>query len=145
MDHPALRVRDSADSSLYDVRWADGQAHHRIPRRLSREAIVSCALTLADQEGLEAVTIDPVGGALGLAVITTLATSHVESLVAGGAPPLAGLVGGFQRGLLVAGLVGGFQRGLLVAAVFAAANLVLALSAPRVRPTAEQLAEAVAV
>jgi EmrB/QacA subfamily drug resistance transporter len=73
-----------------------------------------------------------VGGALGLAVITTLATSQVESLVAGGASPLAGLVGGFQRGLLVA-------------AVFAAANLVLALSAPRVRPTAEQLAEAVAV
>jgi EmrB/QacA subfamily drug resistance transporter len=73
-----------------------------------------------------------VGGALGLAVITTLATSHVEALVAGGASGLDGLVGGFQRGLFVA-------------AVFALANMVLALTAPRVRPTVAQLAEATAV
>jgi EmrB/QacA subfamily drug resistance transporter len=70
-----------------------------------------------------------VGGALGLAVITTLATSHVEELVRGGAGPQEALVDGFQRGLLIA-------------AVFAAANLVLAVSAPRLRPTADQLAEA---
>jgi EmrB/QacA subfamily drug resistance transporter len=70
-----------------------------------------------------------VGGALGLAVITTLATSHVESLVAGGTAAQDALVGGFQRGLLVA-------------AVFATANVLMALGAPRVRPTADQLAEA---
>jgi predicted MFS family arabinose efflux permease len=70
-----------------------------------------------------------VGGALGLAVITTVATSHVESLVAGGTAAQDALVGGFERGLLVA-------------AVFAVANLLMALGAPRVRPTAEQLVEA---
>lgn len=73
-----------------------------------------------------------VGGALGLAVITTLATSHVAALMTGGVEQ-------------VGALVGGFQRGLLVAAVFAAANVVMALGAPRVRPTAEQLAEAATV
>ena len=72
-----------------------------------------------------------VGGALGLAAITTLATTHVESLVTGGA--------GQQDAL-----VGGFERGLLIAAVFAAANIVMALGAPRLRPTADQLAEATA-
>jgi EmrB/QacA subfamily drug resistance transporter len=70
-----------------------------------------------------------VGGALGLAAITTLATTHVESLVTGGAA---------QQDALVAG----FQRGLLIAAVFAAANIVMALGAPRLRPTSDQLAEA---
>jgi EmrB/QacA subfamily drug resistance transporter len=70
-----------------------------------------------------------VGGALGLAVITTVATSRVESLVAGGTAAQDALVGGFERGLLVA-------------AVFAVANLLMALGAPRVRPTAEQLVEA---
>jgi MFS family permease len=70
-----------------------------------------------------------VGGALGLAVITTLATSHAEDLLTGGAAgPDA--------------LVGGFERGLLVAAVFAAGNIAMALSAPRLRPTPDQLAEA---
>jgi MFS family permease len=72
-----------------------------------------------------------VGGALGLAVITTLATSHVESLLAGGAAPQDALVGGFGRGLLFA-------------AVFAAANIVIALGAPRLRPTSDQLAVAAA-
>jgi EmrB/QacA subfamily drug resistance transporter len=70
-----------------------------------------------------------VGGALGLAVITTVATSHVESLVAGGTAAQDALVGGFERGLLVA-------------AVFAVVNVLMALGAPRVRPTADQLAEA---
>ena len=69
-----------------------------------------------------------VGGALGLAVITTVATSHVQSLVAGGTAPQDALVGGFDRGLLVA-------------AVFAAVNVVMAIGAPRVRPTVDQLAE----
>ncbi|MEU8608735.1 MFS transporter [Actinoplanes sp. NPDC048791] len=72
-----------------------------------------------------------VGGALGLAAITTLATSHVESLATGGA--------GQQDAL-----VGGFERGLMIAALFAAANIVMALGAPRLRPTADQMAEAAA-
>jgi len=42
-------------------------------------------------------------------------------------------------------LVGGFERGLLVAAIFAAANFVIALGAPRLQPTSEQVAEAAAV
>jgi EmrB/QacA subfamily drug resistance transporter len=70
-----------------------------------------------------------VGGALGLAAITTLATSHVESLVTSGV--------GQQEAL-----VDGFERGLLIAAVFAAANIVMALGAPRLRPTSDQMAEA---
>jgi EmrB/QacA subfamily drug resistance transporter len=73
-----------------------------------------------------------VGGALGLAAITTIATSHVTALVTGGANQTSALVGGFERGLLIA-------------AIFAAANLVIALGAPRIRPTTEQLAEVAAV
>jgi predicted MFS family arabinose efflux permease len=73
-----------------------------------------------------------VGGALGLAAITTIATSHVTVLATGGAGQTEALVGGFERGLLIA-------------AVFAAANLVIAFGAPRIRPTTEQLAEAAAV
>jgi EmrB/QacA subfamily drug resistance transporter len=70
-----------------------------------------------------------VGGALGLAVITTLATSRVEDLASGGA--------GAQEAL-----VGGFGRGLLVAAAFAAVNIAVTLAAPRLRPTTDQVAEA---
>ena len=70
-----------------------------------------------------------VGGALGLALITTLATSHVTSLVTDGASPQDALVGGFERGLLGA-------------AFFAVANIVIALGAPRIRPTADEMAEA---
>ncbi|GAB1643649.1 MFS transporter [Krasilnikovia sp. MM14-A1259] len=70
-----------------------------------------------------------VGGAIGLAVITTLATSHVEGLLAAGTNPQDALVSGFERGLLGA-------------ALFAAVNILTALGAPRVRPTADQIAEA---
>ena len=72
-----------------------------------------------------------VGGALGLAAITTIATSHATALATGGASQ-------------VSALVGGFERGLLVATVFAAANLLIAVGAPRIRPTSDQLAEAAA-
>jgi EmrB/QacA subfamily drug resistance transporter len=73
-----------------------------------------------------------VGGALGLAIITTVSTSRVGDLVASGMPaPQA--------------LVEGFHRGLLVAAVFAAVNVLVALGSPQLVPDAEQLAEAVAV
>jgi hypothetical protein len=66
-----------------------------------------------------------VGGALGLAVITTLANARVTDALAAGAS---------QADALAAG----FQRGLVVAAVLSAANLVLALvAAPRLRPDAE--------
>jgi hypothetical protein len=60
-----------------------------------------------------------IGGALGLAIATTVA--------AGGDS-----------------LTSAFQRGLLVAAGFAVVNVVLALVSPRIAPTAEQLAEAAA-
>jgi EmrB/QacA subfamily drug resistance transporter len=70
-----------------------------------------------------------VGGALGLALITTLATSHVTSLVSGGMSPQEALVGGFERGLFVA-------------AFFAVANIAIGLSAPTIKPTAEEIAEA---
>ena len=72
-----------------------------------------------------------VGGALGLAVITTLSTSRTADALAGGAAQSDALVQGFQRGLLVA-------------AVFAAVNIVVALASPQLRPNAEQLAEAAA-
>ncbi len=70
-----------------------------------------------------------VGGALGLAVITTFSTSHVESLIGEGSAPADALTGGFQRGLLLA-------------ALFAAANILVALAAPRLRPSADQVATA---
>jgi EmrB/QacA subfamily drug resistance transporter len=58
-----------------------------------------------------------IGGALGLAIATT---------VAGGASDLTDA----------------FHRGLLVAAAFAAVNVVLAVISPRIEPSAEQLTEA---
>jgi EmrB/QacA subfamily drug resistance transporter len=73
-----------------------------------------------------------VGGALGLAVITTFSTSRVNDLIGSGSPAQEALVAGYHRGLLVA-------------AAFAAANLVIALASPQLVPDAEQLAEAVAV
>ena len=73
-----------------------------------------------------------VGGALGLAIITTLSTSRVGDLIASGMPTQQALVEGFHRGLLIA-------------AVFAGMNIVVALTSPQLVPDAEQLAEAVAV
>ncbi|WP_238547210.1 DHA2 family efflux MFS transporter permease subunit [Actinoplanes friuliensis] len=70
-----------------------------------------------------------VGGALGLAAITTFATSHVEGLLTGGSAPQDALVGGFERGLLIA-------------AIFAAANIAIALGAPRLRPTIDEVENA---
>jgi EmrB/QacA subfamily drug resistance transporter len=63
-----------------------------------------------------------IGGALGLAVITTLANTRVTDALAAGAS---------QADALAAG----FERGLVVAAILSAANLALALvAAPLVRP-----------
>jgi hypothetical protein len=72
-----------------------------------------------------------VGGALGLAIITTFSTSHVTAQLAAGAS---------QSDALVAG----FHRGLLIAAAFAAVNLLASIPAPRLKPDAEQLLEAAA-
>jgi predicted MFS family arabinose efflux permease len=71
-----------------------------------------------------------VGGALGLAIITTLSTSRAGDLVASGMPAQQALVEGFHRGLLVAVL-------------FAGLNLLISLGSPHLVPDAEQLAEAV--
>ncbi len=60
-----------------------------------------------------------IGGALGLAIVTTIAAG-------------AGT------------LTDAFQRGLMVAAAFAAVNVVLAIVSPRIAPTPEQLVEAAA-
>jgi EmrB/QacA subfamily drug resistance transporter len=73
-----------------------------------------------------------VGGALGLALITTLSDSRVTDALAAGSSQAQALVDGYHRGLLVA-------------AAFAVVNVVLALLTPQISPTPEQLAEAVAV
>jgi predicted MFS family arabinose efflux permease len=71
-----------------------------------------------------------IGGALGLAVVTTLANSRVTDAIAGGASQPEALTAGFERGLQVA--VG-----------LAVANLVLAvIAAPRLRPDAEAVVAA---
>jgi EmrB/QacA subfamily drug resistance transporter len=70
-----------------------------------------------------------IGGALGLAVITTLANSRVADALAHGAT---------QSDALVAG----FQRGLLVAAAMAVATLLVAFASPRLAPSPDQVAEA---
>jgi predicted MFS family arabinose efflux permease len=73
-----------------------------------------------------------VGGALGLAIVSTVATSRVTAVLAGGATPAHALTAGYHRGLLVA-------------AGLAVLNLVLgALTAPRITPDAQTLANAAA-
>ena len=69
-----------------------------------------------------------VGGALGLAVISTIATSHVNALLAGGTAAQDALVAGFHRGLLVAALL-------------AVVNVALSATSRQLVPDAEQVAE----
>jgi EmrB/QacA subfamily drug resistance transporter len=71
-----------------------------------------------------------VGGALGLAIITTIADSHVTSLAHHESAQLA--------------LTGGFQLGLVAAAVVAGLNLLVACVSPQLRPDAEMMAAAAA-
>jgi EmrB/QacA subfamily drug resistance transporter len=66
-----------------------------------------------------------VGGALGLAVVTTVSTSRADSAIAGGATPSAGLTDGFHRGLLIA-------------AAFSVAIFLVSALSPRVAPHKEQ-------
>lgn len=70
-----------------------------------------------------------VGGALGLAVITTLTTTHITDAISSGTPQLEAAVGGFQFGLVLA-------------AAFAAANVVIALLSPSTRVSASEAIEA---
>ncbi|GAA1593746.1 MFS transporter [Kribbella sancticallisti] len=72
-----------------------------------------------------------VGGALGLAVVTTLSITRTTDALAAGVPQQQALVDGFQRGLLVA-------------SGFAVANMLLTLASPQLQPDAEQIAEATA-
>jgi EmrB/QacA subfamily drug resistance transporter len=71
-----------------------------------------------------------VGGALGLAVVTTLSLARATHALAQGA--------GQQQAL-----VEGFHRGLLVAAAFTVVNVVVSLASPRLSPARERIAEAV--
>ncbi|RKR89258.1 EmrB/QacA subfamily drug resistance transporter [Micromonospora pisi] len=72
-----------------------------------------------------------VGGALGLAIVTTLSITRTADAMAHGL--------GQQQAL-----VEGFHRGLMVATAFAILNLVVTLATPQLRPDAEQVAEAAA-
>jgi EmrB/QacA subfamily drug resistance transporter len=71
-----------------------------------------------------------VGGALGLAIITTIADSHVTAL-------------GHHESAQLA-LTGGFQLGLIAAAVVAGLNLLVAFASPQLRPDAEMMTAAAA-
>jgi len=72
-----------------------------------------------------------VGGALGLAIVTTLSISHATNEL---------LHGDTQQQPLVSVV----HRGLLVAAAFAALNSLLTLATPQLQPTSTELAEATA-
>jgi EmrB/QacA subfamily drug resistance transporter len=73
----------------------------------------------ADQAGLAAGLLNSslqLGSALGLGVLSAVATAHTTGLLGAGQPPLDALVGGFQRALLVAGF-------LVLAAAFIATRI----------------------
>jgi EmrB/QacA subfamily drug resistance transporter len=73
-----------------------------------------------------------IGGAIGLALVSTAATSRAtDALTSGVAQPEA--------------LAAGFERGILVAGAIAVVNLVVgAIRAPRIKPDAQLVAEATA-
>jgi predicted MFS family arabinose efflux permease len=71
-----------------------------------------------------------IGGALGLAVVTTITNSHVSSLAHHEPVSLA--------------LTGGFQLGMVAAAVIAALNVLVGFGSPQMRPDAEMLEAALA-
>jgi EmrB/QacA subfamily drug resistance transporter len=68
-----------------------------------------------------------IGGALGLAIVTTLSTSHVTTALHAGA----------TRGTA---LVSGYHYGLTIAAALALVNGLLVIAAPRLRPTPAMVA-----
>ncbi|WP_327121814.1 hypothetical protein [Nocardia sp. NBC_01730] len=63
----------------------------------------------ADQAGLAAALLSTgqqLGGALGLAVLTAVATSHTNAQLAAGHAPLDAMNAGFGRALFVGGVIG---------------------------------------
>jgi EmrB/QacA subfamily drug resistance transporter len=70
-----------------------------------------------------------VGGALGLAVITTLTTTHIADAMKTGTDQISAAVGGYDYGLLIA-------------AIFAAANIVIAFLSPSTKVSAASALEA---
>jgi EmrB/QacA subfamily drug resistance transporter len=85
----------------------------------------------ADKAGLAAALLNAsqqLGGALGLAIFTALATSRTEHLLRAGAP-------------VSHALTAGFQRALLVGSVFILASAVIALRATNTRGDSEPEAE----
>ncbi|MGW1208022.1 MFS transporter [Streptomyces sp. NPDC002499] len=70
-----------------------------------------------------------VGGAVGLALATTLSVSRTNDALADGVAPQQALVDGFHRGLVIA-------------SAFALVNVVVSLASPRIAPTAEAVTPA---
>jgi AcrR family transcriptional regulator len=58
-------VAENEDQSLFDLLWTNGRGLKRGPKpKLTREAVVDAAIALADREGLGAVTMQRLAGAL---------------------------------------------------------------------------------
>ena len=72
-----------------------------------------------------------VGGSLGLAIASTVSATHVAHRIHAGADRASALVSGYHHGLVIA-------------TVLAVATALLVFLAPRLRPTAEQVAAATA-
>jgi hypothetical protein len=73
-----------------------------------------------------------VGGALGLAVIATLASSRTESLLSGGEAEAQALTGGFHLAFLVG-------AGLVTAAIAIALTVLEPLPAPALEEVGEEI------
>jgi hypothetical protein len=73
--------------------------------------------------------VHQVGGAVGLAVVTTVSISRTTGAIVHGASQQQALVDGFHRGLLVA-------------AAFAAVNFLITLASPRLTPSAGDVSPA---
>jgi hypothetical protein len=87
----------------------------------------------SDRAGLAAALINAstfLGGALGIAIFSAIATSHTNDLLATGAEPPQALTEGFQRGLLACAIF-----------VFAAALIALRATNTRGEPGAELVSE----
>jgi MFS family permease len=87
----------------------------------------------SDRAGLAAALINAstfLGGALGIAIFSAIATSHTNHLLATGTEPPQALTEGFQRGLLACAIF-----------VFAAALIALRAANNRGEPVAELVSE----
>lgn len=75
---------------------------------LASVTIAATAGVPPQQQGLAAALVSSatqLGGAIGIAVLTTVATSHTADLLAAGAPTPDAITSGFGRALLVGGIV----------------------------------------